>query len=676
MSNSGDFRSAINDLLSRVSHSAQSTTKYRDFEYLLATQLGIDQGDIYTAYISKAGNAAVRFSQSERARRARHLIALVDPPPSEAFSRSVDALLKAYIGHAVDDAEMLILSSGPNGWYVDSFVYTDSVLAPHLGPVANEYPGVKRIAMRSSRQKTSKARANQLRFIAIGPEDEIRGSFPLVVLRRDSWDDYHYRTTFGVEYFDAEGGRIPLGEVKILRRGQRDGQTPMPPGEFQSLGVEYCSLGQSYSYYESVKSLRPEVQRFFLRGLRDVVSNPKIRASFEDEPGFDTSLRRTGRATRALQDAVSLFTDKNAASLASGMRFAFHTDVGGEQFQIDFSFNQSADLPDRINAIIGYNGTGKTQLLSKIALIATGDLNQREQLSDSGIIENSESVRFGSVIAVSYSAFDTFVMPDAFWNQREAPLAHERLQRKGEVFGYTYCGLRRRAANDHQDTRAPRGLKSIDELTEEFSRALDLARQDDKRAVLLEALKIIGTEPSFGRTGLSDFRAREGTAWRQSFENLSTGHKIVLNIVTQVVGHSEPGSLVLLDEPESHLHPSLLAALLRAINVVLRRLDSFAIVATHSPVVLQEIPKRYVKILQRFGTKTSVVEPLTETFAENVGYLTTNVFHLDSTHTDYHAVLEMLAAKYPLEEIERIFDYEMSMQARAYVRSLQSRRPA
>ncbi|MBW6100166.1 ATP-binding protein [Escherichia coli] len=46
--------------------------------------------------------------------------------------------------------------------------------------------------------------------------------------------------------------------------------------------------------------------------------------------------------------------------------------------------------------------------------------------------------------------------------------------------------------------------------------------------------------------------------------------------------------LVLFDEPETHLHPPLLAVLMSALRIVLNEVDAFAIVATHSPVVVQE----------------------------------------------------------------------------------------
>ena len=90
--------------------------------------------------------------------------------------------------------------------------------------------------------------------------------------------------------------------------------------------------------------------------------------------------------------------------------------------------------------------------------------------------------------------------------------------------------------------------------------------------------------------------------------------------------HSWRKTLVLLDEPESHLHPPLLSAFIRALSNLLYDRNGVAIVATHSPVVLQEIPRSCISKIQRVGLVTNIKMPDIETFGENVGVLTREVF--------------------------------------------------
>jgi predicted ATP-dependent endonuclease of OLD family len=72
---------------------------------------------------------------------------------------------------------------------------------------------------------------------------------------------------------------------------------------------------------------------------------------------------------------------------------------------------------------------------------------------------------------------------------------------------------------------------------------------------------------------------------------MSSGHAIVLLTITRLVATVEEKTLVLLDEPESHLHPPLLSAFIRALSDLLYDRNGVAIIATHSPVVLQESSK-------------------------------------------------------------------------------------
>jgi predicted ATP-dependent endonuclease of OLD family len=73
------------------------------------------------------------------------------------------------------------------------------------------------------------------------------------------------------------------------------------------------------------------------------------------------------------------------------------------------------------------------------------------------------------------------------------------------------------------------------------------------------------------------------------FNKLSSGHKIVLLTITRLVETVEEKTLVMLDEPESHLHPPLLSAFIRALSELLILRNGVAIIATHSPVILQEL---------------------------------------------------------------------------------------
>ncbi|WP_249584404.1 AAA family ATPase [Pseudomonas viridiflava] len=158
---------------------------------------------------------------------------------------------------------------------------------------------------------------------------------------------------------------------------------------------------------------------------------------------------------------------------------------------------------------------------------------------------------------------------------------------------------------------------------------------------------------------------------RRAFLLCSTGHKIAALVVVGLIATLVPSSLILFDEPETHLHPPLLAALMHALRAILRNHDSYCIIATHSPVVVQESMAKDVKVIRRNGSFTSSATPNSETFGESIGLITSEVFGLNSEATDYHQVLDKLVTRYQdQEDLEDLFlNGQMSHQARAYTMS-------
>jgi predicted ATP-dependent endonuclease of OLD family len=118
-----------------------------------------------------------------------------------------------------------------------------------------------------------------------------------------------------------------------------------------------------------------------------------------------------------------------------------------------------------------------------------------------------------------------------------------------------------------------------------------------------------------------------------------------MHAVASLVAHTEPKSIVLIDEPETHLHPPLLAALMHAIRLILRKNDAFAVIATHSPVVIQETLRRHISIVKRSGSQIVIHQPVIETYGESIGEITNEIFGLNADATDFHHSLSQLVER-------------------------------
>ena len=123
------------------------------------------------------------------------------------------------------------------------------------------------------------------------------------------------------------------------------------------------------------------------------------------------------------------------------------------------------------------------------------------------------------------------------------------------------------------------------------------------------------------------------------FKRLSSGHSIVLLTITKLIEKVEEKTLVLLDEPEAHLHPPLQSAFIRALSDLLINRNAVAIIATHSPVIVQETPKSCVWKLSRFGLEANSERFDDETFGETIAKLTEEIFSLEVSKSGFYKLL-------------------------------------
>lgn len=107
---------------------------------------------------------------------------------------------------------------------------------------------------------------------------------------------------------------------------------------------------------------------------------------------------------------------------------------------------------------------------------------------------------------------------------------------------------------------------------------------------------------------------------------------------------------------------------MHSVRIVLTEMESLCVVATHSPVLLQETMSRHVRLVSRRGKSLEIRQPKLETFGENVGVLTYDSFKLTASSTDFHKILDLLVEGCAgPDEVDRLFSPGLSAQGRAYV---------
>lgn len=492
-----------------------------------------------------------------------------------------------------------------------------------------------------------------------------------VYLLLDSWDDWFtYSTLFNVFYVNDDGDRIRLYGVKIGQKNQ--GRSPLLPDEFNQLNDNYFSLGASVDYYENLKTINPngDFREKILISLNDIAYDLD---KYEMVKEYDVT-------------KVSLMRDKTE-SMIKGQ---YHRMATGGARLTDYTFsfiptfeNQISNIelrfevipesmpPTNIHVLIGKNGVGKTTILKK--MLCTLECSEMD--NPYGHISTSGWNDFANIVFVSFSAFDKYVSIE------------------NQIIPYLYIGLVKE-----------KSIKGFKDLSEEFADSFYQITQGSKKKLWLEAIKILESDNTFTELNIkswsdvnlddsvtkeliSEYKKEENETNSEykkriqrlrlakdiipKYINLSSGHKVILLTVAKLIDTVEEKTLVLIDEPEEHLHPPLVSAFIRSLSNLLVYRNGVGIVATHSPVIVQEVPRSCVWILRRSGIELVADRPEIETFGENLGILTSEIFGYEVTNSGFHNMINKVAIENKTyESAIRSFQGNLGDEGKTILRSL------
>lgn len=432
----------------------------------------------------------------------------------------------------------------------------------------------------------------------------------IVYLLRSNWDDFGYKTSFSVMIF-SKGRYETIGTIKIgtsnSNRLNENGSICIPK-EFPYLHSEFFSLGQDIEFYMNFSK---KIGLNKLSSLNDIILDDRYKPLYQEKSEiFISSLNRFFSYTTFEQ--VKRFLEHKEIYISYGLNFNF------KKNKMNFDVVKSRVLPTNLHAIIGANGVGKTRLLDSIVKEYAPSLYQEIESEISHT--NIEEGNFSRLIYISTSIFSKLYK------------VSEEIEFDNN---YHYIGFNSVTLVDGSKVKAASTREDIlEDIFKTVIACNDLGR--------IYYLKIFVENFSFDRnlsTFLEDIlsylddlefmnediRQQKDNELKDNLNKLSSGHAVVIYMIFKLIHLVEEKAIVLIDEPETHLHPPLLSAFIMSVNDVLRQKNALGILATHSPVVLQEIPSECVwKIYEN-----KIERPTINTFGENVGIITRDVFQLE-----------------------------------------------
>ena len=460
------------------------------------------------------------------------------------------------------------------------------------------------------------------------------------VLIPDDWDDYSYETIFLLVYINNIQKR-KIGLVKIGRDNALKTREILPT-EFLYLEKGFVSLGQSNNYYTALSDLFGKMLPSILYSLKDAAFFSEVSEDFENLDVFKQSLIRTDEAERVHRIIKPMIQGADLEDLYS-FEFSFCPKYADTAVPIPFQFTANGPIPKRMTAIIGKNGAGKTQLLTTLPL---------EIAKKNSELLIPRKPIYSKIIAVSYSTFDNFELP-----------------KKTSDFNYVYCGLR----DEQGNIRSKQG---------QLQKFHNTWKKIEKLGRLKKWKRIIS---NFIEVDLIDFFIKvspedsaklyfDQLGFKEARESLSSGQSIVLFVVSEIVANIRLDSLLLFDEPETHLHPNAISQLMNGIAQLIDEFDSFCIIATHSPIIIQEMFSRDVLIISREENVPSVKNIGVESFGENLSVITEEIFGNRTIPKHYENILTRLVIKHKnyddVLKVLREGNLPMSLNVRLYLQSM------
>lgn len=497
---------------------------------------------------------------------------------------------------------------------------------------------------------------------------------PGIHLVKDNWNDYGYVTLFEAHYVDgSENPPINIGSVSIAnivdaeQARKNKGTQKWPsystfdklPKEFESLADSYVSLG-NLEYYENLKSII-SIKNMFdtLMKMKDIALDIEKFDKVQDIEVIENSFLR----------GVSAFTVKNQLHrVAMGgeklieydFDFIF-TKKDQNKFNIKFHVNPDSELPTNVYTLIGNNGSGKTTIIQDLAS-ACLTTNKKVVSGFSNDIEaklivnegSEQQIFFESIIYVSFSPFDS--------------LKEDFFEKKPEDLVFKYIGNSKYKDGEHL-------IKSPKELTIDLNENIKKINKDKQRIEMWnEALVKLSFDDEIDQiASVNTFNnanvANNNNTYLDKLGKLSAGQKIILLGLSALISQVNEKTLVIIDEPESYLHPPLVSAYIRILTDILNRMNGVGIIATHSPIILQEIPKSCVRIISKQDKEIVIKIPKIETFGENIGIIMDEIFGLDIRNSGFYKFFDSLVQE-DIERAKSLLISNIGTEAEVYLRIL------
>ena len=497
-------------------------------------------------------------------------------------------------------------------------------------------------------------------------------------IKNSDWDDYGYKLVLNFTIWEQ------TFELRVNPKNNLS-MDYLKSGEGEYPDEDFCSLGE-VAYYEFLKKYLSykNRQKWFTRS-RDLAYNTSVLEKFAIEYSkksdlhgqtldftppnseyhsflYSSFLRTTTlKEIKEVFHPLTVFGYSNSTVHYSGdgkniiqavddretsINYSFKED-GIDKGALNFKKNRKSKLPMNVYAVVGGNGSGKSYKINQII--------SEHMAGDK---------KFSQILHFSLSPFDNIINFDKDGSRKEisdkgkdsdGEIIYEKVGfvsvkyppilevlKKAEALAltdvkkYLYQKSSKYLVAENTLKEGFEGKISIKESFSYYIQNLliDLIASEDKLKMWGDCLNFFTFE-SWVDDIINAFQDRNISKNDiEKIDTLSSGQATILLYITKLISSINQGSLVIFDEPETFMHPPMVKAFIRAVSELVDNNKAFCLMATHSPVIIQEIPHCNVYKLDSNHELTNIYY---KTYGQNLDTLYKNIYGVELQQTGYNS---------------------------------------
>ena len=503
-----------------------------------------------------------------------------------------------------------------------------------------------------------------------------------ICLEPNKWDDYGYQMILNLTIWEQTFELRVNPNNDVTKNYLKSGKGKYPNENF-------CSLGEG-AYYEFLKKyLSYESRQKWYNRSRDLAYNISVLDTFAKkyllesdlEEGtlafnppngkFHSFLYNSFLRTTTIKEIKEVFhpltvfgytdskvyyskdetlTHSNIKEVVDdrvdSINYSFKED-GVDKGKLHFIKNRVSELPMNVFAVVGGNGSGKSYKINHIIKEHLEGDNKFSQILHFSLSPFDNIIHFnrdGKSIEVADKERDSddeiIYEKVGFVSVKHPPIPE--VVKKAEASLLTdvkmYLHEKSRKYLD-SDNKLKQGFEAEISIKESFSYYIqsllfDLVASNKKLTQWKSAIEFFEFETWVEDIKIAFLDRDIIKEDLEKIDNLSSGQATILLYITKLVSSINQGSLVIFDEPETFMHPPMVKAFIRAVSEIVNNNKAFCLIATHSPVIIQEIPHCNV---YRLDSNHELKNTNYKTYGQNLDTLYKNIYGLALQQTGYNS---------------------------------------